>query len=95
MQGVLRVVLAITVAFVIGGVLLAMFQRDSHAPLAAFSALFHGAFGDAYAITSTLARTTPLLLTTLAVVLAMTVGLFNIGAEGQATVGAFVAAMVA
>jgi general nucleoside transport system permease protein len=94
MQGVLRVALALAAAFLIGGVLLAVLQRDMHAPLGAFAALFHGAFGDLYALTSTLARTAPLLLTTLAVVLAMTVGLFNIGVEGQATVGAFVAAIL-
>ena len=94
-QGILRVILALGIAFLIGGAILAIRQHDIHAPFTAFSALFAGAFGDSYALTNTLARTTPLLLTTLAVFLALTVGLFNIGVEGQMAVGAFAGAILA
>ena len=63
-------------------------------------ALWTGAFGDAesghwYAISETLVKTTPLLLTGLGVVVAWRAGLFSIGGEGQLIMGAIAAAGVA
>lgn len=79
-------------------------------PAEALSAMLAGAIGDfPAAIRSTietgqpvlpnealrsLAKATPLLLSGLAVALALRAGLFNIGAEGQILVGGFAAAMV-
>ncbi len=69
-------------------------------PLASLAALWTGAFGDAqsghwYAISETLVKTTPLLLTGLGVVVAWRAGMFSIGGEGQLMVGASAAALVA
>jgi simple sugar transport system permease protein len=61
----------------------------------AFRALWSGAFGSWYAITSaTLVRSVPLLLAGLAVAVAFRAGVFNVGAEGQLLMGATAAAAV-
>jgi len=58
----------------------------------AYKALFLGAFGSAGAVSETLLVTTPLIFAGLSVALGFRAGLFNIGAEGQITVGAIAAA---
>ncbi len=63
-------------------------------PLPALGALVAGAFGDRYALTDTILKTCPLLLTGLAVALAFRAGVWNIGAEGQLLVGALAATTV-
>lgn len=61
----------------------------------ALIALWNGSVGSSYAlVSSTLVRTTPLILTGLAVALAFRAGVWNIGAEGQLLAGAAVAAAV-
>ena len=58
-------------------------------PRVALGALWRGSLGTEYAVLSaTLVRATPLMLTGLAVTLAFTAGLMNIGAEGQLLAGA-------
>lgn len=89
-----RPLIALLVAFVLGGIIIALVQRDITAPLSAYAALFSGAFGSDIAIANTLRQTTPLLLTGLAIAVALAAGLFNIGAEGQMAVGALAAAAV-
>ena len=61
-------------------------------PVAAYTALIHGAFGSRENLAGTLLKTTPLILTGLAVALAFRAGLFNIGAEGQLYMGGIAAA---
>lgn len=56
-------------------------------PLAGYSALLYGAFGDSYYIGETIRQTTPYILAGLAVAFAFRTGLFNIGVEGQVIVG--------
>ena len=63
-------------------------------PIAAFSALFTGAFGSQRAIGETLLRSTPLVFTGLALTYGFRSGLFNIGAEGQLFLGGLAAAWV-
>lgn len=86
MNATLRVgaLLAITAALLVGLLLV-----TGHDPAPALQALWRGAFGSWYAITSaTLVRAVPLALTGLAVALAFRAGLLNIGAEGQLLAGA-------
>jgi simple sugar transport system permease protein len=59
-----------------------------------YSGLLSGAFGSRRALISTLVRATPYIFAGLAVALAFRCGLFNIGAEGQLTVGALASAGV-
>ena len=73
------------VALVLGG----------HDPRAAYGGMFAGAFGSAYAVSETLVKAIPLLLTTLAVLLGFRMGIWNVGAEGQFYLGAIAAAWVA
>jgi simple sugar transport system permease protein len=59
-----------------------------------YSLLFKGAFGSVFALTETLTRAIPLMLTGLAATVAFKARLFNIGAEGQLYVGALAAVAV-
>ena len=59
--------------------------------LAAYAALFKGGFGDVFALSETLTRATPLILTGLAATVAFKAKLWNIGAEGQLYAGALAA----
>ena len=66
------------------------------APLGeAYAQLFSGALGGRFAITETLTRATPLILTGLAVTMAFRAKLWNIGAEGQLYIGALMAVLAA
>lgn len=65
------------------------------APVArAYWLLLEGGFGSRFAITETLTRATPLILTGLAAAVAFRARLFNIGAEGQLYLGALAAVAV-
>src|SRR2546425_13309136 len=54
-----------------------------------------GALGSSFAIEQTMIKAIPLMLTGLGVALAFTMGLWNIGAEGQLVAGALAASWVA
>jgi simple sugar transport system permease protein len=64
-------------------------------PLLALGALVRGAAGDRFAVTDTLIKSCPLVLTGLAVAIAFRSGAWNIGAEGQLLVGALAATVAA
>lgn len=66
-----------------------------HAPREILSILFSGSIGSPFAITATIIKTVPLLLTGLSVVIAFRAGVWNIGAEGQFIVGALAAFVIA
>ncbi len=61
----------------------------------AYREMIVGALGSRYGIEQTLIRAIPLILTGLGVTLAFTMGLWNIGAEGQLAVGALAASWLA
>lgn len=61
----------------------------------AYAEMFNGALGSRFALTETLTRATPLILTGLAVTAAFRAKLWNIGAEGQLYAGALAAVLVA
>ena len=60
----------------------------------AYAEILRGAFGGTLAITETLTRATPLMLTGLAVAVAFRAHFYNIGAEGQLYLGAVAAVLV-
>lgn len=64
-------------------------------PLGAAQTMVQGSLGNLRVLGGTLKETTPLLITGLAVFLALRAGLFNIGVEGQFLVGAAAGAAVA
>ena len=86
-------IIAVTVTLVGAALLLAL---GGYSPVEAFAALAQGSFGSWNTFVSfTLVRSTPLLLTGLAVAIAFTAGVWNIGAEGQLYVGALAGVAVA
>lgn len=80
--------IAVAVALLLAGGLIAL----SGAPVfEAFGRIATSAFGSRLALTETLTRTTPLILTGLAAAVAFRARVWNIGAEGQFYLGAFAA----
>ena len=63
-------------------------------PLTAYGLIVQGAFGSMFALSETLNRATPLILTGLAAAIAFRARLWNIGAEGQLYIGALAAVLV-
>jgi len=61
----------------------------------AYSEMIRGAFGSSSALMNTIIKMTPLILTGLAVGFGFRAGVFNIGAEGQMTMGALAATIFA
>jgi simple sugar transport system permease protein len=75
-----------------GAVILSMAGAN---PWETYQAMFLGAFGSTYAISETLVKAIPLMLTGLAVSVAFRMLFWNIGAEGQLVMGGFGASGVA
>jgi ABC-type uncharacterized transport system permease subunit len=88
----MRAVFAFLAALLLGGIAIALIGQS---PVEAYRALWDGSLGSPDAWLKTLGEATPLLLTGIAVLIGLSVGLFNIGAEGQMAVGALVGAVVA
>jgi simple sugar transport system permease protein len=65
------------------------------APRTTLAAAFAGTWGTPYGIGQVLFKATPLILTGLAFEVALRAGLFNIGSEGQLTLGSLIGAFVA
>lgn len=95
--------LAILLAFLVGAAVLAAADQSLAGVADAYWALIKGALldpqGDSLEeviapLSETVVTATPLMLTGLAVTLAFRAGLFNIGGQGQAVVGAAAAAIV-
>ncbi len=84
--------LALVLALLLGALVLLATRHD---PVAAYSAMFSGAFGSWYAVSETLVKAIPLLLASLAVLLGFRMSVWNIGAEGQLYAGAIAASWVA
>jgi len=82
-------IVSVLLAFAIGGILI-LIQGVN--PLEAYRVLFSDALGSVAGLERTMEKSTPLILTGLAVVVGLRAGLFNIGAQGQLLMGAIGAA---
>jgi len=82
---VLSPIIAITSALIIGAILIIIAGAN---PITAYTALFQESLFDYFGFGNTLTRMTPLLLTSLGVLIALKAGQFNIGGEGQIYLGA-------
>jgi simple sugar transport system permease protein len=89
---VLLPVLNVTLAFIIGGIVVLIVGEN---PIEAVRIMLYGAFGYGYGFGFTLYYTTNFIFAGLAVAVAFHGGLFNIGGEGQAYVGGLGAILVA
>ncbi|UCZ55249.1 ABC transporter permease [Bacillus shivajii] len=76
--------IAIFFGFLAGAIIMLISGNN---PIAGYSALISGVFGDIYFFGETLQRMTPLIFSGLAVAFAFRTGLLNIGVEGQLIVG--------
>src|SRR6266487_4420141 len=99
-QSLGRPLFAVILAMIAGGIVIMITSPGSlidrfNEAIAAYSALFVGAFGNPQNLSFTLTAVTPLILTGLSVAIAFRVGLFNIGAAGQLAVGAMAAGIIA
>lgn len=82
---------AIVVSFIISGIILAAIGGD---PFNVFKYFYNAAFGSWGAMSDVVVKATPLLLIGLGCGLAFRMKLWNIGAEGQFYIGAFLASLV-
>ena len=93
--------LAIVLALVTGALIMILFSPLVHGsfdillPVRAYAALFTGAFGSLDAWVRTITYATPLILAGFAVGIGFKAGLFNIGAQGQFSIGALTGTAVA
>lgn len=85
-------VVGLVIALALGAILLLLSDND---PVAVYSKMLDSSFGSVKGLSNTLTRAVPLGLAGLAVAVAGTMGLWNIGAEGQIIAGAIGAAWVA
>jgi len=63
-------------------------------PIGVFAALWEGGFGNRIAFTDSLVKATPLIFTGLAISVAFSASLYNIGADGQLVIGAVAAGAI-
>src|ERR1051326_784246 len=91
MRKLLQPVLAVAFGLALG---LGVARIAGESPWHVLQILGKSAFGPSYDLGMTLLYSTPLIFTGLAVALPFQAGLFNIGAEGQLTLGALAAAAV-
>jgi simple sugar transport system permease protein len=84
-------ILAVFTAVIIGSIFILLAGLD---PFRAYQGLLQGALGTDGALTRSLLKMAPLILSGLAVAFAFKGGLFNIGAQGQLVIGSLFAAWV-
>jgi len=83
---------SLILALLFGGLILTVFGIN---PLQAYQVMLKGSLGDGYAISETLVKAIPLMLTGLGISIAFRMLFWNIGAEGQLAIGGIAAAYVA
>lgn len=83
--------IALATAALAGAVLIWLYGESA---VEVYGLLLRATWGTSYGFGQVLFKTTPLIFTGLAVMVAFKVGLFNIGAEGQLALGSFVTAVV-
>ena len=91
LKSVLNVLLPLILALFVGAIIILCIGEN---PIEAYMALFEGAFDGKLRLGTTLAGFTPLLLTSLAFIVAAKAGAFNVGVEGEVLLGGIVAAYI-
>ncbi len=85
-------VASIAASLVLVGIMLALIGVD---PIQAYGVMVKKSFASKFGLAELCVKTTPIILTGLAVAIPLRAGLWNIGAEGQLYMGAFAASVVA
>jgi hypothetical protein len=83
--------IAIASSLVVGAILIILAGAN---PITAYGALFQESLSTYFGFGNTLTKMTPLLLTSLGVLVALRAGQFNIGGEGQIYLGALGSALI-
>ncbi len=91
LRNLLTPLIALLLGILVGTIIMVASGYD---PVAAYTALWNGAFGGTYYVGEVIRQVTPYILSGLAVAFAFRVGLFNIGVEGQFIVGWFASVWV-
>lgn len=84
-------VITIVLALIVGGIGIAL---SGNSPLEAYGAMFNGAFGSPSRISETVIKAVPLMIMALGVSIAFRSQIWNIGADGQFTIGAILSICV-
>ncbi len=84
-------IVAILMSLILGGILIILIGKN---PLEAYSILFQESLFNYYGFANTLTKTSPLLLASLGILIALKGGQFNIGGEGQIYLGALGSTLV-
>ncbi|MCC6866027.1 MAG: ABC transporter permease [Ignavibacteria bacterium] len=84
-------ILSIIISLIFGAVLIALIGKN---PIDIYTKMFSDTIGNSYGFGQVMFKSTTLIFTGLAAAFAFKAGLFNIGAEGQLTIGAFASAWV-
>ena len=90
-QNFLIPIFAVILSFAVGAVFILIVGQN---PFQVYSVLFSQTLGTSYGVGQLLFKTTPLIFAGLSVAICFRAGLFNIGAEGQLQIGAFMTALV-
>ncbi len=90
-QNFLIPILAVILSFGVGAIFILIVGQN---PFQVYSVLFSQTLGTSYGVGQLLFKTTPLIFAGLSVAICFKAGLFNIGAEGQLQLGAFMTALV-
>jgi len=91
-RSILPPVIAVGLALLMGAILLIV---SGHHPLEAYASLFRGAFGSTHRLAETLVKATPLSILAIGIAIAFKSEIWNIGGDGQFTIGAVLAVFVA
>jgi len=83
-KSIITPIIAVLLGILVGTIIMLI---SGYNPIAAYSALWNGAFGEIYYFGEVIRQVTPYILAGLAVAFAFRVGLFNIGVEGQFLIG--------
>lgn len=87
--------LAVLLGLAVGAVVMVVFEPAGTGNVGrAYAALFNGAFGTGQAVTESIALAAPLVCAGLGIWVGFGAGMFNVGAQGQAIVGATIAASI-
>ncbi|MDE5103954.1 MAG: ABC transporter permease, partial [Trichodesmium sp. St19_bin2] len=85
LKSILFPIFAVLAALLAGAGLMILAKTN---PVTAYTALFQESLTTYFGFSNTLSKTTPLLLVSLGILIALRAGLFNLGGEGQIYMGA-------
>ncbi|WP_036222083.1 ABC transporter permease [Mesoaciditoga lauensis] len=88
-KGIIIITVSFLLALVVGGLLMLLYHVS---PIDGYKEMVIGALGNKFVLYSTLARMVPILLTGLSIAISFHAGIWNIGAQGQLYLAAFMVA---